>query len=159
MQGKVTLCSAQGSGHSRVEEAGGHAVYELYHVAVPHGPRRAAHHQLVPGERARPRSRGVKGPRQHAARVELHGHSVRGHLVGSGPRENTGRTLCDNLLQPRVTSRAAQCGPFAMATWQLCCTCYNACTCPEILGQTDSGSMFTQQTRTKACEALTLGWG
>lgn len=40
---------AQGGRHIvRVEEAGGHAVYELYHVAVPHGPRRAAHHQLVP---------------------------------------------------------------------------------------------------------------
>lgn len=38
-------------GHSRVEEARGHAVDQLHHVPVPHGPRRAAHHQLVPAER------------------------------------------------------------------------------------------------------------
>lgn len=36
--------------HSRVQEACGHAVHQLHHVSMPHGSRRAAHLQLVPGE-------------------------------------------------------------------------------------------------------------
>lgn len=37
-----------GSAHSRVEEACGHAVHQLHHVSVPHGPRGGVHHQLMP---------------------------------------------------------------------------------------------------------------
>lgn len=82
-------CSGPGGGEelggargSRVQEAAGHAVHQLHDVSVPHGPRRAAHLQPVPGEtqagwtgepgalgNRRPRRQGSEASRR--GRVEL----------------------------------------------------------------------------------------
>jgi len=47
--GDLLRVGAQGRSHVvRVEEAGGHAMHQLHHVPVPHGPRGVTHHQLMP---------------------------------------------------------------------------------------------------------------
>lgn len=79
-----------GTRGSRVQEAAGHAVHQLHDVSVPHGPRRAAHLQPVPGEtqagwtgepgalgNRRPRRQGSEASRR--GRVELCHHPATLH--------------------------------------------------------------------------------
>lgn len=67
-----------GTRGSRVQEAAGHAVHQLHDVSVPHGPRRAAHLQPVPGETqagwtGEPGALGNRRPRRQGSEASRRG--------------------------------------------------------------------------------------
>lgn len=108
-------CSGPGGGEelggvqgSRVQEAAGHAVHQLHDVSVPHGPRRAAHLQPVPGETqagwtGEPGALGNRRPRRQ-------GSEATAQPLCTADKGNAGNTerrrLSRSLLKPGVMLQA-----------------------------------------------------
>lgn len=103
--GREELGGARGS---RVQEAAGHAVHQLHDVSVPHGPRRAAHLQPVPGETqagwtGEPGALGNRRPRRQ-------GSEATAQPLCTADKGNAGNTerrrLSRSLLKPGVMLQA-----------------------------------------------------
>lgn len=97
-----------GTRGSRVQEAAGHAVHQLHDVSVPHGPRRAAHLQPVPGETqagwtGEPGALGNRRPRRQ-------GSEATAQPLCTANKGNAGDTerrhLSRSLLKPGVMLQA-----------------------------------------------------
>lgn len=97
-----------GARGSRVQEAAGHAVHQLHDVSVPHGPRRAAHLQPVPGETqagwtGEPGALGNRRPRRQ-------GSEATAQPLCTADKGNAGNTerrrLSRSLLKPGVMLQA-----------------------------------------------------
>lgn len=97
-----------GTRGSRVQEAAGHAVHQLHDVSVPHGPRRAAHLQPVPGETqagwtGEPGALGNRRPRRQ-------GSEATAQPLCTADKGNAGdterRRLSRSLLKPGVMLQA-----------------------------------------------------
>lgn len=96
-------------GHSRVKEAGGHAVNELYNVSMSYRPGRVVDHQLVsrktvlsgrhPAPTISSMGCGLRSPGRHLG--------VRSPICGF--LYNQGTCVSFNVSQPEVTLLTAKC--------------------------------------------------
>lgn len=103
---------------SRVQQAGGHAVHQLHQVPVPHGPRRVAHLQLVPGGTGRLRAlrRSPWGNWDLAAAPSIR------PFYGASSRK-TECILLDLLLEPTVPFHASTRAPLPRSRFGCPVTC------------------------------------